>query len=107
MDELQTQYLKAEAEGTHQMMGSLLEKSQEKEERAYEFITQTVFNTLDAIKTTTRLLPEILQEIRALKYEVRDLATHQRLLRSIITQGLEEEEDYRKSIDLADRESEE
>jgi hypothetical protein len=107
MDELQTQYLKAEGEATHQMMGSLLERSQEKEARAYEFITNTVFNTLDIVKTNVRLLPEILQEVRALKYEVRNLATHQRLLRSIITQGLEEDEDYRRSTDLPDREESE
>jgi hypothetical protein len=98
MDELQVEYLKAEGASTHQMMGSLLEKSQDKEARAYEFITQTVFNALDIIKTNVRLLPEIHTELKALKYEIRNLATHQRLLRTIVTKDADE--DYRKSSDL-------
>lgn len=106
MDELQTQYLKAESDSTNQMMGSLLEKSQDKEARAYEFITDTVFNALDAIKTNVRLIPELVQEVRALKYEVRNLATHQRLLRSIIMKDVEEE-DYRRSTDLRESEGQE
>lgn len=98
MDELQTQYLKAESESTHQMMGSLLEKSQDKEAKAYEFITSTVFNALDIIKTNARMIPEMLTEIKALKYEIRNLATHQRLLRNIVAKDVDE--DYRKSTDL-------
>lgn len=101
MDELQTQYLKAESDSTQQMMGSLLERSQDKEAKAYEFITNTVFNVLDIIKTNARLIPEILTEIKALKYEIRNLATHQRLLRNIVVKD-PDTDDYRKSTDLPD-----
>lgn len=70
MDALQTEYLKAEAETTYQMMGSLLEKSQEKEDKANEFIRETVFN-----------------EIRDLSRRFANLENRQQLLSNLITGG--------------------
>lgn len=70
MDALQTEYLKAEAETTYQMMGSLLEKSQEKEDKANQFIRETVF-----------------KEIRELSRRFANLENRQRLLSNLITGG--------------------
>ena len=88
MDALQTEYLKAESTSTHQMMGSLLEKSQDKEAKAYEFITNTVFNSLDKIKTDTNHIPVLITENKALQVQVNGLETRQRLLIDLITGGL-------------------
>jgi hypothetical protein len=87
MDALQTEYLKAESESTHQMMGSLLEKSQDKEARAYEFVTNTVFNTLDKIKTDTNHIPVLVNEIKELSKRVHNLEISQRVFLNWLTGG--------------------
>lgn len=88
LDELQIEYHKAESESTHQMLGSLLEKSQDKEAKAYDFITSAVFNSLDKIKTDTNHIPLVVSEIKALQTQVNGLETRQRLLIDLITNGL-------------------
>jgi len=76
LEALQTEYHKAEAETTYQMMGSLLEKSQEKEDKANEFIRATVFNGIqDIAKRLARV------------------ETRQRLLSNLITGGQLTEDD--------------
>jgi hypothetical protein len=96
LDELQIEYHKAESESTHQMMGSLLEKSQEKEEKANEFNRTVVFNSLDKIKTDTNHIPILIQEIKILQSQVNGLETRERLLIDLITHGLVATEDEPK-----------
>lgn len=80
MAELQTQYLKAEAETTYQMMGSLLENSQAKEDRANEFFRTLYFNAVDQIKTNAAQIPEVKRDIGELKHQFADFATKLSLL---------------------------
>jgi hypothetical protein len=80
MDALQTEYLKAEAETTYQMMGSLLENSQAKEDKANDFFRTLFFNAVDQIKTNAAQVPEIKRDIGELKHQFADFATKLSLL---------------------------
>lgn len=80
LEALQTEYHKAEAETTYQMMGSLLENSQAKEDKANEFFRTLYFNAVDQIKTNTAQIPEVKRDIGELKHQFADFATKLSLL---------------------------
>lgn len=80
MDELQTQYHKAEAETTYQMMGSLLENSQAKEDKANDFFRTLYFNAVDQTKTNAAYIPDLKKDVGELKHQFADFATKLSLL---------------------------
>lgn len=75
MDALQTEYLKAEAETTYQMMGSLLENSQAKEDKANEFFRTLYFNAVDQIKTNVAHIPDLKKDVGTVKHQIANLET--------------------------------
>jgi hypothetical protein len=72
---------------SQQVVTELLVASQEKEEKANEFIRTTVFNGLDKIKTDTNHIPLLLGEIKEFNKRITGLETRQRLLSNLITGG--------------------
>lgn len=88
IDELSHAYYHSEREVTNQALASVVATSQDKEEKANEFIRTVVFNSLDKIKTDTNHIPILVGEIKALQSQVNGLETRQRLLIDLITGGL-------------------
>lgn len=78
---------------SHQVVAELLANSQDKEEKANEFIRTVVFNTLDKIKTDSAHIPVLIGEIKELSKRVTGLETRQRLLRNLIMGGLPADEE--------------
>lgn len=81
---------------SQQVITELLVTSQEKEEKANEFVRTTVFNGLDKIKTETNHIPLLLNEIKEFSKRVTSLETRQRLLSNLITGGKVIEDDEEK-----------
>jgi hypothetical protein len=81
---------------SQQVVAELLANSQDKEEKANEFIRTIVFNTLDKIKTDSAHIPGLIAEIKEHSKRITDLETSQRLLRNLITGGLPADEEEPK-----------
>jgi hypothetical protein len=119
-DQLEQLSRLSDAAATHQVVAELLANSQDKEEKANEFVRTVVFNTLDKIKTDSAHIPGLIGEIKELSKRVTGLETRQRLLRNLIIGGIPEDEeepaddyeawrkrklgneDYRKSVAAPD-----
>ena len=86
LQQLEQGYLLSEASVAQQRLAELLQETQ-------NFVQTTVANSLDKIKTDTSHVPKLVEEIRKLEYEQRNLQTQQRLLNSLVTEIYEH---YRK-----------
>jgi hypothetical protein len=79
LQQLEQGYLLSEAAVAQQRLAELLQDTQ-------TFVQTTVANSLDKIKTDTSHIPKLVDEIRKLEYEQRNLQTQQRLLNNLVTE---------------------
>ena len=91
--ELEQSYLLSEASVAQQRLAELLQETQ-------SFVQSTVSNSLDKIKTDTSHLPELVEQVEKLKYEFRNLQTHQRLLVSLLTELYEDYREQNRKPDM-------
>lgn len=72
---------------SHQVVAELLANSQDKEEKANEFIRTMFFNAVDQIKTNSAHIPGLIGEIKEHSKRITGLETRQRMLINLITGG--------------------
>ena len=81
MARLQRAYYDAEQQVTHQMLTDLVSRSFDEKSKSDDFVRLEIAKRLDGLNT----LPELVEDVKSMKYELRNQATQIKILIGLIS----------------------